>query len=269
MRAGWTGAFAAGLLSAFPALPGWAANPSIPPANDASAPLHEPTKPDLSELDRAVRDLSSSDAAVRKNALDRIAWEGREAESAIVDVTLCLDDPQPEVRAYAAKTLWEIDPQSRLAAVKTLEHLVDSTRPGLRPLAAFFLGYIGPEAKSALPTLKRALANSNSVEQLQIAEAVARINPADPDAVNVLLGGLQDPEAGVRFQAAYSLGEVSPVHAARVLGGLAVAMHDQHPQVRQAAELAATNLEQRRSEARAGGRGACEAAGGLRTRRGF
>ena len=246
MRAGRTSALAAGLLTAFPTLPGSAADPNIPAAASTAAKPQTAARESLSELDQAVRDLSSLDPAVRKRALDRIAWLGHEAEPAIVDVTLCLNDPQPEVRAYAAKTLWDIDPQSALAAVKTLESLVDSPRPGLRPLAAFFLGTIGSKAESAMPTLKRALANSVSIEQLQIAEAVARINPADPDAVNVLLGGLRDPESGVRFQAAYALGEVSPLHAGRVLPGLAVAMHDQNPEVRQAAELAVMNLEDQR-----------------------
>jgi HEAT repeat protein len=124
-------------------------------------------------LEQAVRDLSHGDPAVRRNALERIAWMGAEAEEAAVDVTLCLADPHLEIRAYAAKTLWDVDKQSALAAVNTLKELVDSTQPGIRSLASFYLGYIGPEASSALPVLKRALANTESTEQLQIAEAIA------------------------------------------------------------------------------------------------
>jgi hypothetical protein len=45
--------------------------------------------------------------------------------------------------------------------------------------------------------------------------------------VNVLLGGLGDVESGIRFQAAYALGEVSPVHASRVVPLLASATDDQ------------------------------------------
>ncbi len=240
-------ALAACLMTAFPSLPGFSGEGNFAPAASSAAMPRTGHREPLSELDQAVRDLSDNDAAVRKHALDRIAWLGEKAKPALANVRLCLYDPMPEVRAYAAKTLWELDPPSTPAAVKTLESLIDSTQPGLRPLAAFFLGYIGPEASPALPALKRALANSASTEQLQIAEAVARINPEDPDAVNVLLGGLSDPESGVRFQAAYALGEVSPIHAEKVLPGLAVALRDQNPQVRQAAELALKSLEHQRT----------------------
>ncbi len=246
VRLGTGSALAACLMTAFPNTASWAlaASNSVAPTPQnvtpfsplGDIPASEPAE--LSELDKAVRDLSDPNPAVRKSALERIAWMGPEAERAIVDVAVCLQDSHPEVRAYAAKTLWDIDRQSALAAVNTLRDMIDSTQPGARPLAAFYLGYIGPKAVSALPTLKRALASAESIEQLQIAEAVARIHPTDPDAVTVLIGGLRDPESHIRFQAAYALGEVSPVHADRVVPALATAMRDQSPQVRQAAELA-------------------------------
>lgn len=194
--------------------------------------------PMSNELAQAVGELSSADALARKSALERIGWMGQNAKPALAHVSACLKDSDPEVRAYAAKTLCEVDPASTALAVGTLQEMLDSTVPGVRPLAAFYLGYIGPEARAALPTMKRALANSESTEQLQIAEAVARINPEDRDAVTVLIGGLRDPDSQVRFQAAYALGEVSPVHAQAVVPELATAMKDQSEQVRQAAELA-------------------------------
>ncbi len=166
------------------------------------------------ELQQAIQDLSHADVTVRKNALERISWIGPDAKPALTKVAACLKDSQPEVRAYAAKTLWDVDQSAALPAIQTLQEMVDSTEPGVRPLAAFYLGYMGRAAASALPTLKRALANAESTEQLQIAEAVARVNPEDGDAVTVLIGGLRDPDSQVRFQAAYALGEVSPIHAA-------------------------------------------------------
>ena len=155
-----------------------------------------------------------------------------------------LNDPKLENRAYAAKTLWDIDKQSALAAVNTLRDLIDSTKPGIRGLAAFYLGYIGPKASSAIPDLKRALANTESVEQLQIAEAVARIRPEDPDAVNVLIGGLTDVESGIRFSGRLCTGRSFARACNAVVPPLSTAMADQSPEVRRAAEFALTNFPQ-------------------------
>ena len=209
-------------------------------ANLTPIPVSVPSN----ELEKAVQDLSNDSPAVRKNALERIGWMGADGAQALADVAVCLEDPHPEVRAYAAKTLWDIDPHSALAAVNTLREMVDSTQPGVRPLAAFYLGYMGQHAASALPTLKRALTSAESTEQLQIAEAVARISPEDSDAVNVLIGGLRDPESRIRFQAAYALSQVSPTHAERIVPELSTAMRDQSPEVRQAAELALAGFPQ-------------------------
>ncbi len=202
-----------------------------------------------SELAEAVKELSHDNPAIRKSALERISWMGQQARPVLSEVSYCLSDARPDVRAYAAKTVFDVDPQSAPASVMTLQTLLDSTQPGIRPLAAFYLGYIGPQAASALPTLKRALANTAYTEQLQIAEAIARINPEDSDAVTVLLGGLRDPENQVRFQAAYALGEVSPKHAERVIPELATAMRDQSEQVQTAAKLAMLNFQPAPEEA--------------------
>lgn len=217
----------------------WPTAENISPFHQAGEPAA--TRPETAvatELEQAIADLSNADVTVRKNALERLGWMGSDARPALGNVQTCLNDSHPEVRAYAAKTLCEVDGDSTPMAVATLQEMVDSTVPGVRALAAFYLGYIGPEASGALPTLKRALANSVSTEQLQIAEAVARIHPQDQDAVTVLIGGLRDPESQVRFHAAYALGEVSPIHANVVVPELATAMRDQSPEVRQAAELA-------------------------------
>ncbi|MCA9073161.1 MAG: HEAT repeat domain-containing protein, partial [Planctomycetaceae bacterium] len=79
------------------------------------------------ELNQAVRDLSQDNPAVCRSALDRIAWMGSAAEPVIPEVIACLNDPHPGIRAYAAKTLWDLDKQSGLAAINTLRDLLDST----------------------------------------------------------------------------------------------------------------------------------------------
>ncbi len=194
------------------------------------------------DLERAIGELSDENPSVRKHALERIGWMGKDAEPALSAVKARLQDRHPEVRAYAAKTLWDVNQNFAPEAVDTLKEMIDSTQPGARPLAAFYLGSIGPAAATALPTLKRALAHTETAEQLQIAEAVARINPQDPDAVSVLIGGLRDPEGYVRFQAAYALGEVSPVHAKQIVPALTAATGDPTEEVQQAAKLALANF---------------------------
>jgi HEAT repeats len=188
------------------------------------------------EVARAIDGLSSRDAEVRRDAAGRLAWIGPQAKAAVPALLACLEDAEHVVRAHTAKALWDV--AQRREAIPTLVELLDATHPQARPLAAFFLGHIGPGASAALPVLHRTLETSSGVERIHLAEAIARIDADDARAVAVLVEGLHNSDAELRFVSAYALGDVAPQHTDCVVPALAAAQRDADDAVRTAATLA-------------------------------
>ncbi|HUG92398.1 MAG TPA: HEAT repeat domain-containing protein [Planctomycetaceae bacterium] len=234
--AGWT---VCGLLAGLVALadargdevpPTTAEGPTVLAAEFRSEPPADP------QVARAIEGLSSLDLDVRRDSAARLAWLGSQAREAVPALLECLSDREYVVRAHAAKALWDV--AQRPEAIPALVELLDVVYPGGRPLASYFLGHIGPSAYPALPVLRRCMEASNAIERVHLAEAIARIDADDEQAVAVLIDGLHSSAAEIRFVAAYALGDVSPQHGERVVPALSAAQRDADDAVRTAASLA-------------------------------
>ena len=98
----------------------------------------------------------------------------------------------------------------------------DSTKQKeLRTRAVFLLGAIGPDASSAVPEMRRSMHHTRDrYLQADFAEAILKIQGSDPDAVEVLVDCLQQPDRGLKLIAAFSLRNVAPSEIPRAIDGL-------------------------------------------------
>ncbi|WP_166826173.1 HEAT repeat domain-containing protein [Thalassoroseus pseudoceratinae] len=108
----------------------------------------------------------------------------------------------------------------------------------IRQMAAFTLGESGEDAKVALPALRQSMFSNYTMVRLHAAEAVAKLNPGDDVAIEVLLRGLRDVNSEVRVMAATALFSVAPAHQADAVTVLKSLQNDPNEHVRLLAETA-------------------------------
>jgi hypothetical protein len=161
-----------------------------------------------------------------------------------------LQDPDPLVRAYVARTIWHIDGRPEMV-VPALIDLLGTLHPNVTTLATSVLAEIGPEAADALPALNDLLDTGDPLLQLHVAIAVSRIDPRSRDAVSLLTQALRDRDSDRRYLAALSLGHVSILSRRQAERELNKALRDRNLRVRAAATRSLTNLQIAASEARA------------------
>ena len=157
------------------------------------------------------------------------AINGASSHLAVVDILGRLDDPAPEVREEAARTL------GRIGAVDAVEPLIRRLRDPnstIRPEAAAALGQIGdrravpaleeglasplPEIKTAcaraLEAIQRPRDSSGTTQALRAVE-----DPSDGLTVSDIVRRLDDPDPEVRDEAARALGRVGSPEAVDAL----------------------------------------------------
>ncbi len=99
----------------------------------------------------------------------------------------------------------------------------------VRIWAATLLRQAGPEARDALPSLVRALADSDSIVRGQSAFALAAIGPP---AVPGLVEALKSQDINARRLAIFALGKIGP-EAKSAKDALAPLLKDPDPEIRQ------------------------------------
>lgn len=114
--------------------------------------------------------LSDQDASVRLVAAARLRQLGKDAVPAVEDLAQGLEDSDPRVREAAAEALSMLGS----AAVEPVSKQLDAKSAHSRQLAIACLGKLGAAAKSALPLVKKHLADEDP-EVKKVAEAVVRI----------------------------------------------------------------------------------------------
>ena len=167
------------------------------------------------DLSTATSGLSSADPADRTRAACRLREMGRNAASALPQLTALLADGSPVDGAVCGDRTWRMRGN-------------DATSPGEQAASAMVA--IG---SAALPPFSRALTAPAWIARRNAAWGLGALDASE--AVPALIDALKDPEAGVREQVAWALGAIGD-H--RAVDGLVGALSDSSPGVRRQAAWA-------------------------------
>jgi HEAT repeat protein len=120
---------------------------------------------------------------------------------------------------------------------------------GVRHVATYALGKIGPDAAAAAPDLKKNLASDDLFLKTASVWALVRIQPKDLDfrvkAVPILAKALAESDRErVRVEVATTLGEIGPAAKDAIPALEKQAKEDESPAVREAAEVALKKIRQ-------------------------
>jgi HEAT repeat protein len=179
-------------------------------------------------------------------AIQAIGAFGEAAASLVPDLIDALEDDDPYIRWFAARAIGAVGPRARAAVPALIGLLQSSTRltrfgdntpADVRPqspatlqvMAAKALGKIGPEARTAVPALLRAMDDRDLMLRLVAAEALGGIGPEDPGIIPALARAMTDKvDVNLAQQAAralWVLGEAG-------IPALVHALHDRDADVR-------------------------------------
>lgn len=188
---------------------------------------------------RWLDDLYSQNPRDVEEAAEEVAALGARALPA---VQAALRDPDSEAeRIKGALKACGIIGHAAAPAIPEVAALL--TEPGVTSEAAIALSYMG---KDALPPLRDALKNTDPVVRREALRSIGKLKDRAPLDVSVvmpwLVGGLADPDAGVRAVAATYLGII---HEApdEAVPALARALTDPDAEVRRSAAAALASFD--------------------------
>jgi HEAT repeat protein len=160
-----------------------------------------------SDVERAVKDLTSRDQYTRKSAAFHLSEMGPEAKQAVPQLIEVLQsDPLMTVRGEAASALGKIGPAATAAVPALIEFLTYTPGGYERTYAASALGNIGQQSALAVPALVNALQHDQEpvVRQLS-ARALAGFGADARPAIPPLIQAITDGDKELREAAAYGL----------------------------------------------------------------
>jgi HEAT repeat protein len=159
------------------------------------------SRPDLC-VPALLKTLNDPEWIVRSYAASALCAFGADAKDAAPALTRALKDQEGHVRVSAAEALWRIegkvDPALAILigslTVKKVNH------DYVADAAAKVLGQMGPEAKAAVPALKKVLANEDTWRETKVcvAEALWRITGEVQPTTEAFIPLLRDGE-NVRY----------------------------------------------------------------------
>lgn len=124
-----------------------------------------------------------------------------------------LNDPNPKIRAAAARYLAEADLVQAVQPLLSL--LTEEKEIPVRIAAVYSLGLLG--AQEALETILEILNNKNEDPGLRGSAAEALADIGDTRAIDPLIDALHDESVEVRFWAVFALGEIGDTSALSAL----------------------------------------------------
>jgi HEAT repeat protein len=171
-------------------------------------------------LTRWTEEVSSADAVVRRSAAFALGKAGAPAIPAVPKLVRTLKDPDAGVREAAAYALGEIGPSGWEETLPALIRLVDGDRsPLVRRSAAFALGRLGRQTAATeigaphllREALERGLKDPEAQVRQNIAWALGQMGADQAEAnAAILCRTLTDSDPLVRRDAAAALGELGP-----------------------------------------------------------
>jgi len=181
--------------------------------------------------------LADGDVEIRRSAAMLAMLMGDDARSIQSDLFRSLTDADPVVRCYVAGILCRVGHERELA-IAVLTHELASRDNETVMLACYLLGKCGSTARSALPGLESQLNRAADPGlQLHAAEAIVRIDGTRESARNTLRGLLKNPDAQVRWLAAFAMQDVGAVERGSCVKELVAALGDDDARVRSASAL--------------------------------
>ena len=162
-----------------------------------------------------VATLESSRPELRRDALYALGMIGDDApRDALIAVTELAGDSDAGVREAVAWVLYmSVRGSTRPLPDSAMARLIDllgDTDESTRHLAAMTLGRLGPEAKSTLPALTKALRDGQESSPTPFIEALASIVTDEPEPVRALARALTDRDPSARRRAAVALWRIGP-----------------------------------------------------------
>ena len=164
-------------------------------------------------VSRLIVLLQDASAEVRRTAALSLGKIG--AVQATHHLVAQLHDPDPRVRQYAAWALGNLGEQLSPAAIPDLIMLLSDADPDVARAAAQAIGKSG--AAVAVPPLLYALRSDNRVARLAAVEALAWLET--PAAYPGLVDRLQDAHASIRQASVAALGELGDPRAVPLIEG--------------------------------------------------
>jgi HEAT repeat protein len=130
---------------------------------------------------------------------------GSDGSGSVDSVVALLEHPRVDLRAAAVTCLAKIQPDAS-KSVPLLTAALEDEDWTVRRDAAGALGALGSQAKSAVPILFQML--DREIDQDAARGALRSIDDAGPEAVPVLIAGLESGDRRRRYYAMFLLGKV-------------------------------------------------------------
>jgi HEAT repeat protein len=189
------------------------------------------------DLQVLILAIKSADRKVRLFAVSAVPKTGREAKSAIDQLSDALGDKEDAVREQVAKTLGKIGPDAWPAAPHLGRCLSDKAK-AVRQSAVAALRLIGPDAKAAVPAMIQAL--DDTTIHNQVIAAFIQLGKA---AVPGLVGALEESTTHQRLQIIEVLSKMGSQAKDAVAALEERAASDPYPSVRRAAQAAVQRIK--------------------------
>jgi HEAT repeat protein len=202
----------------------------------------------VTTFSEALRDPEAGPVA-RRLAIDNLGELGPHAQAAQPALTTALKDSDVQVRLYAARALWKVDPRQSKSVAATLNAVLNDAAAPLevRRLAIDTLAELGKDAREASPALTKLLGDPNVYVRVKAARALWAIDGQALPIADTLRKSLayDDPKdadsAAVRSWAAYVLGELG-IEGKQAYPELLKALSDKDETVRRQAANALARL---------------------------
>ncbi len=166
-----------------------------------------------------AKGLDSPDPAQRLAALQAMGTLRTKTAAGVLCKALA--DMDLDVRRLAARQLSHLAGPTMKAAVEPLRKALGEPDAEVRYFVKTALGRIGPTAVAALPDLLGEFAKADIKERKQLLLVIAQVGKEKPEALEVMLTAIRDPDPDVRANAVsrLSMWSALPASAAPVLLG--------------------------------------------------